>query len=43
MKDLLEMKTHSGFTPFLFACKDNNLPIFKLLFDEDCDIWVQCH
>lgn len=40
LKQLMDIKSHSGFSPFLIACKDNNYPIFKLLFEEDCDILV---
>ena len=39
-KEILEFKTYDGFTPFLFACRDNNLPIFRLLFEEDCEIYL---
>lgn len=39
---MIEFRTLDGFTPFLTSCKNNNFPIFKTLYDEDCDILVQC-
>lgn len=37
---MLEFKDLEGMTPFLMACKDNNEHLFRILFEQNCDIYA---